>query len=213
MTTSSNFFPGLIYCDDALLVADKPAGMLAVPGRGEDKQVCFSARIQQQFPDALVVHRLDMATSGLMLFARGMETQRRLSQMFREREMEKRYIAVIAGKPDSAGEIDLPLAADWPNRPRQKIDQTSGKRSLTRYRLLTHDAGADTSRVELEPVTGRTHQLRVHMSAIGHPILGDALYGGKASGSAARLMLHANALSFAHPLTGQQLGFESGPLF
>lgn len=210
MTTSSSFFSGLIYCDGSLLVADKPAGMLSVPGRGADRQDCFSARIRQEYPDALVVHRLDMATSGLMLFARGVEMQRRLSQMFREREVVKRYVAVVAGKLDTAGEIELPLAADWPNRPKQKVDHASGKPSLTRYRLLKHDVDTQTSRIELEPVTGRTHQLRVHLATTGHPIIGDALYGGRAS---PRLLLHASLLNFAHPLGGERLTIASEPAF
>jgi tRNA pseudouridine32 synthase/23S rRNA pseudouridine746 synthase len=197
----------LIYLDDSLLVANKPAGLLAVPGRGVDKQDCLSARIQHKFPDALVVHRLDMATSGLLVFARGAEMQSRLSQMFREREVDKRYVAVVAGKVEPPiGEVNLPIVADWPNRPLRKIDAELGKPSLTRYRLLEHDADADTSRLELEPVTGRTHQLRVHMTAIGHPILGDALYGGR---TAERLLLHASRLSFAHPLSGEPLTLVS----
>jgi tRNA pseudouridine32 synthase/23S rRNA pseudouridine746 synthase len=215
-----------------MLVVNKPAGLLAVPGRGADKQDCLSARIQQEFPDALIVHRLDMATSGLLVFARGAEMQRRLSRLFREREVEKRYVAVVAGKVEPAniqspispallqmererspllplgegweggwGEVNLPIVADWPNRPRQKVNFVVGKSSLTRYRVLAHDAVMNTSRVELEPVTGRTHQLRVHMAAIGHPILGDVLYGGEASSGAERLLLHARALSFPHPLS------------
>ena len=202
----------LIYRDDALIVANKPAGLLAVPGRGADKQDCLSSRVQAEFPDALVVHRLDMATSGLLLFARGMEMQRRLSHLFRERAIQKRYVAVVAGRLEApSGEVDLPLICDWPNRPRQKVDHLSGKRSLTRYRLLADNA--DTSRVELEPVTGRTHQLRVHMAAIGHPILGDMLYGGKVGGGAERLLLHASALSFAHPLSAEPLNLASEPPF
>ncbi len=194
----------LIYEDASLLVVNKPAGLLAVPGRGPDKQDCLSARIQEWFPDALVVHRLDMATSGLILFARGAEMQRRLSQMFRDRLVDKRYVAVVAGtleRPE--GEVDLPLIADWPNRPRHKVDEVLGKPSLTRYRALGREAG--TTRVELEPYTGRSHQLRVHMQAIGHPILGDALYGDAAS--APRLLLHACSLSLAHPLCGRPLNF------
>lgn len=194
--------------DEALLVVNKPAGLLAVPGRGEDKQDCLSSRLQQKFPESLVVHRLDMATSGLMMFARGAEMQRRLSQMFREREVEKRYVAIVAGKLIPAtGEVNLPIAADWPNRPLRKIDMDSGKPSLTRYAMLAYDTATNSSRVELEPVTGRTHQLRVHMAAIGHPILGDALYGDAAS--APRLMLHASGLRFAHPLNGTLLNFVS----
>ncbi len=208
--TPSNKTPDLIYSDESLLVVNKPAGLLAVPGRGEDKQDCLSARLQYEFPDALVVHRLDMATSGLMVFARGIEMQRRLSQLFREREVHKRYVAVVAGRlQQEAGEIALPLICDWPNRPRQKIDHALGKPSLTRYRVLEQQ-GEDT-RVELEPVTGRTHQLRVHMAAIGHPILGDALYGDDAS--APRLMLHACRLSFPHPLNGEPLNFECAAPF
>lgn len=208
--TNSNFLTGLIHLDDALLVAEKPAGMLAVPGRGDDKQDCFSARIQQEFFDALVVHRLDMATSGLMVFARGKEMHRRISAMFRQRHVNKRYTAIVAGRMQATGEIELPLGADWPNRPRQKVDFASGKPSLTRYRLLEHDAATNTSRVELEPVTGRTHQLRVHLAAIGHPIAGDALYGGCPSG---RLLLHACSLSFVHPLSGELVATVCEPPF
>jgi tRNA pseudouridine32 synthase/23S rRNA pseudouridine746 synthase len=198
----------LIYRDDTLIVANKPAGLLAVPGRGADKQDCLASRVQAEFPDALVVHRLDMATSGLMLFARGAEIQRRLSQMFRERAVQKRYVAVVAGRVQTPhGEIELPLIGDWPNRPKQKVDFASGKPSLTRYRLLAHDAS--TSRVELEPVTGRTHQLRVHLAAIGHPIIGDALYGKEAE----RLLLHASTLSFVHPANDELLRLESEPPF
>ena len=200
----------LIYQDDYLLVANKPAGLLAVPGRGAEKQDCLSARLQQQFPDALVVHRLDMATSGLMLFARGAEMQRHLSVMFSNREVEKRYVAVLAGKLEAeSGEVNLPIMADWPKRPLQKVDAQQGKPSLTRYRLLGIDS--DISRVELEPITGRTHQLRVHMAAIGHPILGDALYGD--ASSAPRLLLHASTLSLSHPATRVLLHFDSMPPF
>jgi tRNA pseudouridine32 synthase / 23S rRNA pseudouridine746 synthase len=200
----------LIYQDEYLLVANKPAGLLAVPGRGEEKQDCLSARLQKEFPDALVVHRLDMATSGLIMFARGADMQRLLSLMFQKREVEKRYVAVVAGKlAPETGEVNLPIAADWPNRPLHVIDAELGKPSLTRYRLLGFDA--DNTRVELEPVTGRTHQLRVHMKAIGHPILGDELYGDAAS--APRLMLHATTLKLLHPVTRAHLHFVDAPPF
>jgi len=200
----------LIYRDEYLLVVNKPSGLLAVPGRGADKQDCLSARLLRKFPDSLIVHRLDMATSGLMVFARGIAMQRRLSHMFSNRAVEKRYVAVVAGllEPDS-GEVNLAIAADWPNRPLRKIDAGSGKPSLTRYHTLDKDA--DTTRVELEPVTGRTHQLRIHMAAIGHPILGDALYGHAAGAS--RLMLHARSLSFAHPVSAEPLNFLSAAPF
>jgi len=194
--------PELIYHDAFLLVVNKPAGMPAVPGRGEDKQNCVFARIQKEFSDALIVHRLDMATSGLLVFARGTEMQRRLSRLFHDRKVEKRYVAVVTGKLDAEGEIALPLGADWPNRPKQKVDYASGKHSLTRYRLLSYDAASDTSREELEPVTGRTHQLRVHLAACGHAIVGDTLYGAL---RAERLLLHASSLSFEHPHLGTML--------
>ena len=191
----------LVYHDDSILVVNKPTGLLSVPGRGVDKQDCLSARIQKAFPDALIVHRLDMATSGLMVFARGVEIQRRLSLMFQERKVEKRYVAVVKGKLEvDTGEINLPIITDWPNRPKQKVDTIIGKHSLTRYRLLIHDIDRHTSRIELEPITGRTHQLRIHMAAIGHPILGDKLYGGATSDNAERLLLHARSLKFMHPL-------------
>lgn len=197
--------PSLIYQDVSLLVVDKPAGLLAVPGRGSDKQDSLASRIQAAFPDALIVHRLDMATSGLIVFARGVQIQSMLSRMFRERVVEKRYVALVANRMEiGEGEIDLPLMADWPNRPRQKVDRESGKPSLTRYQVLTHDGAA--SRLELEPITGRTHQLRVHLAAIGHPIIGDTLYGGA---EATRLMLHASELRFNHPLSGEPLELKS----
>ncbi len=216
----------VFFVDDCLLVVEKPAGLLAVPGRGEDKQYCLASRVQSEFPDALIVHRLDMATSGLMVFARGAEKQRRLSRLFHDRKVEKRYVAVVAGELAHAhGEISLPLACDWPNRPRQRVDYDVGKSALTRYRLLEDDVavraelvearspfdrlranGISASRVELESVTGRTHQLRVHLAEIGHPIIGDALYGGII---APRLMLHAASLSFDHPRTGEHLSFTS----
>lgn len=210
--TVNNGLWELHYQDDFLLVVNKPAGLLAVPGRGADKQDCLAARLQQQFPDTLVVHRLDMATSGLMVFARGEAMQRRLSQMFRERTVDKRYVAIVTGELVAAhGEIDLPIAEDWPNRPRRKIDRAKGKPSLTRYRLLAFDAASNTSRVELEPVTGRTHQLRLHLAAIGHPILGDALYGD--ANSAPRLLLHASTLGFSHPQSNAPLNFVCPALF
>jgi len=200
----------LLYADEHLLVAAKPAGLLSVPGRGLDKQDCLSARVQTRFPDALIVHRLDMATSGLMLFARGPGMQRTLSIMFQDREVDKRYIAVCVGiLAHPQGEIDLPIGPDWPNRPLQHVDLENGKPSLTRYCLLSIEGGR--SRVELEPVTGRSHQLRLHMATLGHPILGDALYGDETS--APRLLLHACMLRFAHPVSGDPLTFEHEPPF
>jgi tRNA pseudouridine32 synthase/23S rRNA pseudouridine746 synthase len=201
-----------VFVDDHLVVLDKPAGMLSVPGRGADKHDCAATRVQQRFADALIVHRLDMATSGLLLMARGAPVQRLLSIAFERRAIGKRYVAVVRGRlPADSGDIDLPLAADWPRRPRQKVDPREGKPSLTRYRCLAHDAAADTTRVLLEPVTGRSHQLRVHLAALGNPIVGDALYG--AGEPAPRLMLHASELSFPHPASGQDVRLVSAPPF
>jgi tRNA pseudouridine32 synthase/23S rRNA pseudouridine746 synthase len=206
----------LIYADDALLVLDKPSGLLAVPGRGPDKQDCLSARIQARYPDALIVHRLDMATSGLMVMARGPAAQRVLSTAFASRTVQKRYLAVAAGAvtspADQWGLIDLPLITDWPNRPRQRVDHRHGKPSVTRWRILGGDA--TSTRLELEPVTGRTHQLRAHLRELGHPILGDTLYAPpEVQAMAARLLLHASSLHLAHPVTGENLVFESAAPF
>lgn len=200
----------ILFADDALVVADKPSGLLSVPGRGEDRQDCLASRVQSRYGDALIVHRLDMSTSGLIVLARGKEMHRRLSIEFAERRVEKRYIAVVAGQPDPAeGQVDLPLITDWPNRPRQMVDFALGKPSLTHYRVLTHDATTDSSRMELIPHTGRSHQLRVHMASLGCPILGDELYAGPAAERAPRLLLHAEFLAFRHPACGQPVSFLS----
>ncbi|ESQ74718.1 pseudouridine synthase [Asticcacaulis sp. AC402] len=189
----------IVYADEAVVVADKPAGLLSVPGRGPDKQDCLVSRVREIYPDALTVHRLDMATSGLIVLGRGPDAQRALSKAFENRRTEKLYVAVVHGSAPDEGEVDLPLITDWPNRPRQKVDYDIGKPSLTRYRTLSRDD--TTSRVELEPVTGRSHQLRVHMLAIGHPIVGDEFYCQDIP--APRLLLHAEHLAVPHPLTGE----------
>ncbi|MFT4241624.1 MAG: RluA family pseudouridine synthase [Acidovorax sp.] len=202
-----------LHEDADLLVLCKPPGVLCVPGRGPDKQDALSTRAQQRWPGALIVHRLDQATSGLVLMARHPEAQRRLGDAFAQRQIAKRYHAIVAGRlgaPDGAWHtIDLPIAADWPRRPLRVIDPVNGKPSQTRWRALAHDQASDTTHVELEPITGRTHQLRVHLSAVGHPILGDALYGDDATRQRApRLLLHASGLAFAHPATGAAMAFE-----
>lgn len=199
----------IVYFDAAIVVVNKPSGLLSVPGRGHDKQDCVARRLQTEFPDALTVHRLDMHTSGLLVLARGKEMQRRLSIQFASRQIDKRYLAVVVGElPVASGKIDLPLSADWPNRPRQKVDALAGKPSLTRYQVISHDVAANTSRLALIPETGRTHQLRVHLQALGHPIIGDALYGDATSSAGAqRLLLHADHLAFGHPEHGERLSF------
>jgi tRNA pseudouridine32 synthase / 23S rRNA pseudouridine746 synthase len=215
----------IVFVDDCLVVANKPSGLLSVPGRGEDKQDCVSARVQGRYADALIVHRLDMATSGLMLLARGPDMQRTLSQAFAARTVFKRYSAVVHGQPapptDGWGCIDLPIALDWPNRPLRIIDAQLGKPSITRWQIdaSTDGVGHSTvprgcTRLLLEPLTGRSHQLRVHLAALGHPIVGDALYAPPAVQALSnRLLLHASQLGFAHPKQGESMLFTSNPPF
>ncbi|HYQ24738.1 RluA family pseudouridine synthase [Stenotrophomonas sp.] len=201
----------LHYIDDALLVAEKPAGLLSVPGRSEENQDCVVTRLQVLYPDALTVHRLDQVTSGLLLHARGKVMQAALSMQFEQRNVSKRYEAVVQGLLEAdAGDVDLPLIVDWPNRPKQRVDHERGKPALTRWQVLARDMQAQCTRVALEPVTGRSHQLRLHMASLGHPIVGDVLYDAV---PAQRVHLHACALAFTHPVTGAALAFESAAPF
>ena len=208
----------VVHEDAHLLALVKPAGLLAVPGRGSDKADCLITRAHQRWPDALVVHRLDQATSGLMLLARGLAMQRALSAAFAERRVRKHYQALVHGRADLPAdadgwaEIDLPLLIDWPNRPRSAVNHAAGKPSRTRWRPVAYDAANDITRLALQPLTGRSHQLRVHLQAIGHPIVGDALYGPAGDG-APRLMLHAGGLELAHPASGQPLVLYSAVPF
>ncbi len=199
----------LVHVDAHLVAINKPAGLLSVPGRGADKADCALTRVREIFPDALTVHRLDMATSGLLLFPRSAEVHRALSIQFEKRQVHKTYIAEVDGMPSPAeGLIDLPLIADWPNRPLQKVDTEIGKPSQTRYRTIA--SGGAHSRLALEPITGRSHQLRVHLAAIGHAILGDEFYAPPHVHAAApRLQLHASRLEFLHPATGAAMVIES----
>ncbi|MEY2893708.1 MAG: hypothetical protein RJA98_3616 [Pseudomonadota bacterium] len=201
----------VLHVDAQCVVLVKPAGLLAVPGRGEDKQDCVIHRLQTRWPEARVVHRLDMATSGLMVFALDAASHVALNRQFAERQVAKRYSAVVAGLvAQDTGEINLPLICDWPNRPRQMVDAERGKPSLTHYAVLARDTQAGRTRVALTPVTGRTHQLRVHLLALGHPIVGDALYANAPWDTAAgRLLLHADQLQFTQPHSGQTLRFEA----
>ncbi|PIW07089.1 MAG: RNA pseudouridine synthase [Comamonadaceae bacterium CG_4_9_14_0_8_um_filter_60_18] len=206
----------LVFADDTLLVFDKPADLLSVPGRGADKQDCLSARVMQHFADARIVHRLDMATSGLLLMARGAANQRILSLAFANRQVEKNYEALVdamiepAVNPDEWQSIDLPIALDWPRRPLRIIDPAQGKPSQTLWRLITHEESLCASRLLLAPVTGRSHQLRVHLAAIGHPILGDTLYApSHVAARSQRMLLHATRLQLAHPVTRESLRFDS----
>jgi tRNA pseudouridine32 synthase / 23S rRNA pseudouridine746 synthase len=202
-----------LHIDEHVIVAIKPAGLLAVPGRGADKQDCLSARLAVEFGEIHIVHRLDQATSGLMVFARSLAALRDLHAQFRAGTVDKAYEAIMLGKPEQASFV-MPLSADWPNRPKQKVDLESGKPSTTQVEVLSFDAVSNTSRVRLTPVTGRTHQLRVHMMAVGHAIVGDGLYGSEGTpDKASRLMLHANYLAFTHPKSRQRLKFESSAEF
>ncbi|KEA62041.1 Ribosomal large subunit pseudouridine synthase A [Marinobacterium lacunae] len=201
--------PEVLYSDDDILVVSKPANLLSVPGKGPDKQDCLWKRAQRSHPTARIVHRLDYATSGLMVLALTAESHRALSIQFQERQTDKRYQAIVHGAPDQEkGEINLPLRCDWENRPLQIVDHVQGKNALTRWhRLETNDLG---TRVLLYPVTGRSHQLRVHLQAIGHPILGDAFYAPESvQNLSTRLLLHAEYLSLNHPATGQRMAFSS----
>ena len=201
----------ILYSDNELIVVNKPANLLSVPGRGPDKKDCVVARLQQEFPTVRVVHRLDCATSGLMVLALSRDSHRELSRQFQDREVAKQYVADISGHCDQdEGEVDQPLLTDWPNRPRQIVDP-KGKSALTRFRCLerSYREGLAVSRVELIPITGRSHQLRVHMQFLGHPILGDRLYAQEPYRSTVeRLHLHAQALSITQPSTGKRLDFE-----
>ena len=205
----------ILFEDKYLLVINKPSGLLSVPGRGDDKQDCLISRVQSMYPDTLIVHRLDMSTSGLIILARGKEIERSLSILFQNRKVEKKYIAVVDGKvTPTSGEVNLPLITDWPNRPKQKVDFESGKSSQTRYSVISYDKKNNSSRLELIPLTGRTHQLRVHMQAINHAILGDELYANKdAVNKSSRLLLHAFYLAFPHPVSGGLISVTSDAEF
>nr|WP_303048768.1 bifunctional tRNA pseudouridine(32) synthase/23S rRNA pseudouridine(746) synthase RluA [Pseudoalteromonas sp. HF66] len=203
----------IVYQDDDLLIVNKPSGLLTVPGKDPKHADCLIARINRVFPTAKIVHRLDMATSGIICLAMHKEAHRNLSIQFQDRKTAKRYIARVFGKLEQeTGSVDLPLICDWPNRPKQMVDHDNGKPSLTHFKVLEYEGNA--TRVELTPITGRSHQLRVHMLSLGHPILGDKLYAHpEAFAMAPRLQLHAEMLTLAHPASGETLIFEAAPEF
>ncbi len=195
----------IIYSDEAFLAVNKPPGLLSVPGRGPDKQDCCLSRVAESFPDALMVHRLDMDTSGLMLFARSKEVQRNLSLQFEKREIQKMYIALLDGVLEQdEGMIDYPMRKDMEQRlpPKHLIDCIRGKKAVTEWQVL--ERSASITRVALFPKTGRSHQLRVHMQALGHPIVGDNIYGTASE----RLMLHAQMLELTHSESGEAVKLE-----
>jgi len=205
----------ILYQDEHLMVLNKPAGLLSVPGRDVDKQDCQIYRVQREFPTARIVHRLDMATSGAMVIALNEEIHRSLSILFEKRQVAKKYVAVVTGIiKNQQGLIDLPLITDWPNRPKQIIDHERGKPSLTQFKVLDYDRVKNTTRVELIPETGRTHQIRVHLQSMGHAILGDRLYASdEVRDNSPRLLLHSTLLSFKHPVSDQVVVVHSAVPF
>ena len=191
----------IIYEDEDLVVVNKPAGLLSVMGRLPEHQDSAYLRILEKFPTAKVTHRLDMATSGLLMFAKHRDAEVAVSKMFQARTIKKYYIALIQGKIQAEGSVEVPLITDWENRPRQMVHFELGKQAKTLFQLMEYGAETDQSRVRLEPVTGRSHQLRVHMMHIGHPIMGDKLYHpDSARFHLKRMALHAAYLAFQHPL-------------
>jgi tRNA pseudouridine32 synthase/23S rRNA pseudouridine746 synthase len=199
----------ILHADARLLVLDKPAGLLSVPGKEPGREDCLLARLRAVHPEALLVHRLDCDTSGVMVFARDRAAQGHLAKQFERRMTEKAYEARLAGRLEPAcGRVDLPLATDWPNRPRQRVDHDRGRPAQTEWTVIAHEG--DTTRVRLRPLTGRSHQLRVHMLSLGHPILGDPIYAeGAARDGWPRMMLHAEALTLRHPEGGRSVTFAS----
>jgi len=200
----------ILFEDDDLVVIDKPAGLLSVPGRLPEHHDSAYLRILEKYPNAKVTHRLDMATSGILMFAKHRDAEVAISKMFQARTVKKHYIALVQGNLIGEGSIDAPLITDWPNRPKQKVDFEIGKTAKTLYQKMDYNDGDDHSRILLEPITGRSHQLRVHLAHIGHPITGDKLYHPDPLQSRLnRLALHASYLAFEHPLQGQPIALRS----
>ncbi|MEW2911845.1 RluA family pseudouridine synthase [Leisingera sp. JC11] len=217
MAVSSEYTPPqepleILHHDAELLAVNKPAGLLSVPGRGEHLADCLISRIQAVFPEALLVHRLDRDTSGVMVFGLTPHAQRHLSMQFEKRTAKKAYVARVAGRLEPrSGTVDLPLIVDWPNRPKQMVCHETGKPAVTDWRVMKYED--DATRVRLTPKTGRSHQLRVHMLSLGHPILGDPLYASGAALEHPRLMLHSEELRIKHPDSGESLKFRVKPDF
>jgi len=199
----------ILHCDEQLIALEKPSGLLSVPGVGPEKFDSLATRVQAEFPTATVVHRLDMETSGVLIMARDARTHRHLSRQFQQRRVKKRYMAVVAGRvADDEGEINEPLAKDFDNKPRHKVCYRHGREAITRWRVI--ERRANCTRVELAPITGRSHQLRIHLAHIGHPILGDVLYAPQTvRRMSQRLLLHAAELTVTHPLSHAWLELRS----
>lgn len=200
----------ILYEDDDLVMIDKPAGLLSVPGRLVEHHDSAYFRVLEQFPQAKITHRLDMATSGILMFAKHRDAEVAVSKMFQARTVKKHYVALVQGQIAPQGQVDVPLITDWENRPRQIVHFELGKPSQTLFEALEYDAVADTSRVLLTPITGRSHQLRVHMQYIGHPITGDQFYHPEPTRSPlGRMALHACYLAFQQPLSGEAVEIQA----
>ena len=198
----------ILYAYHHLLAVDKPSGLLSVPGKGDHLSDCLLTRIQAAFPEALLVHRLDRDTSGVMIFALSAMAQRHLGLQFEKRQTKKVYYARVWGHvAEKSGKVDLPLIVDWPNRPLQKVDHETGRQAITEWRVVRYEE--NQTRIRLYPQTGRSHQLRVHMKEIGHPILGDPFYATGEARNAPRLMLHAESLRLRHPEGGRGMNFRA----
>lgn len=212
--TNNKLMPEVLYLDDDFIVLNKLPNLLSVPGRGPEKQDCLSARVQAHFPEALIVHRLDYDTSGIILMALNKPAQSNISRLFQEREIDKMYTAIVFGHPeDDSGSIDLPMRCDYERRPLQIIDHEQGKQALTHWKVLQRYEN-NTSRIELKPHTGRSHQLRLHMHSLGYPILGDNLYGTtETHAMSERLLLHATQLTFNHPSLNQLIDIVNSAEF
>ena len=209
----THYFPPMdpldvVYLDHELLVVNKPPGLLSVPGRVALLADCLITRIQFEYPTALLVHRLDRDTSGAMVFALSANAQRHLGLQFEKRQIKKTYVARVWGQIEAdTGTVDLPIIVDWPNRPKQMICHDTGRAAVTDWQVINRDRGE--TRVKLSPKTGRSHQLRIHMLALGHPILGDPFYGTLESQEAIRLMLHSHRLRLRHPDGGEMMDFRA----
>jgi tRNA pseudouridine32 synthase/23S rRNA pseudouridine746 synthase len=209
----THYFPPMdlldvVHLDHEILVVNKPSGLLSVPGRGALLADCLITRIQSDYPTALLVHRLDRDTSGVMVFALSPNAQRHLGLQFEKRHTKKTYVARVWGQIEAdTGTVDLPIIVDWPNRPKQMICHETGRAALTDWQVINRDRGE--TRVKLSPKTGRSHQLRIHMLALGHPILGDPFYGTPESQEATRLTLHSHRLRLRHPDGGEMMDFRA----
>jgi tRNA pseudouridine32 synthase/23S rRNA pseudouridine746 synthase len=198
----------VIHADHEILIVNKPSGLLSVPGKGPHLADCLITRVQVAFPQALLIHRLDRDTSGVMVFALTRHAQRHIGLQFEKRMTKKTYVARVWGALEpKKGTVDLPLIVDWENRPLQKVCHETGKSAQTDWRVLRSDAS--DSRVRLMPKTGRSHQLRVHMLSLGHPILGDPFYAQGAARQYNRLMLHSEELRLRHPDGGEGVKFRA----